>query len=196
MTSQSGQHVVFKGTTSELLAIQAGQDLAEYRAERALREALEAESHQYLDLPASKWPKLEFKWDLEAASQRYALDGVSQTEFANSYPNGFIHCWVALADFDARLCHASKRETEEELWGLGSRSKLAFLIAYLRCSHPITPPLVALTKNSEFVFLGGNHRYAAAKATGAHSLPVYMERHTHIRASGIVTLFDSKPPTP
>lgn len=196
MTSKEKRQVVFKGTTAELLAVQSGQSLEEYRAERDLKEALSAESTQYIDLPACKWPNLNFSWDLTTESQRFALDGVSQSEFANSFPEGFIHAWVKLADFDAHLCHQSKRETEEELWGLGSKSKLAFLIAYLRCGHPITPPLVALTVNNEFVFQGGNHRYAVAKAIGAHSLPIYMQRHTHSRAAEIVTLMDADTPTP
>ncbi len=196
MTSKSDQQVVFKGTTAELLAVQSGQSLEEYRAERDFKDALNAESTQYVDLPAFKWPNLIFVWDFSTASQRFALDGVSQSEFVSSYPDGFVHAWVRLDEFDAHLCHQSKRETEDELWGLGSKSKLAFLIAYLRCGHPITPPLVALTVNNEFVFQGGNHRYAVAKAIGAHSLPVYMQRHTYSRAAEIVTLMDADTPSP
>lgn len=196
MNSNTGQQVVFNGTTAELLAVQSGQSLEEYRAERDFKDALSTESAQYVDLPACKWPKLKFNWDLSTDSQRFALDGVSESEFASSYPDGFVHAWVRLDEFDAHLCHQSKRETEEELWGLGSKSKLAFLIAYLRCEHPITPPLVALTDSNEFVFQGGNHRYAIAKAIRTHSLPVYMQSHTYSKAAAIVTLTNAGAKTP
>jgi hypothetical protein len=82
---------------------------------------------------------------------------------------------VQLKKFDARLCHFSRRDTTEDLWSLGAKSKLAYIIAYVSNGLPISPPLVKPLKEQELIFQGGHHRYAAAKAAGVETIPFYVE---------------------
>jgi hypothetical protein len=73
------------------------------------------------------------------------------------------------------LCHFSRRDGLEELWSLGTPSRLAYLIAYLAHGLPISPPLVKPLRSNEFALQGGHHRYAVAKAKKIESLPIYVE---------------------
>lgn len=175
-------------TTDELLALLRGEDLSIYRIEKALRKEIETEAAQYIDCHQSMWPPLIFNWDLSPASQRHALDGVSQAQFETSFPNGLVSAWVDLVDFDKHLCQLSRRNGDAEVWGLGDKFKLARLIAYLQRGLPITPPMVAVTTTNEFHLQGGNHRYVAAKASGVQSLPIYLEQKNFAKANDLVNL--------
>lgn len=78
-----------------------------------------------------------------------------------------------LLDFDKVLCHFNRRE-EGELWKVGDSGKLAFLIVYLSENKPISPPFIKPNNHSEIYFVGGNHRYAIAKALGEDEIPIYV----------------------
>lgn len=151
---------------------------------------IEAEATEYIARHSSSWPVLTFNWDLSSASQRYSMDGLSQTEFERTFPNGVVCVWIDLVEFDEHLCHASKRNGEAEVWDLGDKEKLAYLIAYLAHGSPITPPMVAVTPTNEFHLQGGNHRYIAAKASGVLTVPIYMTQETVEKARALVNLRD------
>lgn len=162
-------------TMEEVLAVLDGESLDDARRKMALNADLHAEGTRYRDLPPSEWPTLIFNWDLSEDSQQYALDGVKAIQFQQQYPGGLQIGWVNLVEFDIKLCHFSRR-AKEELWSVGCASKLAKTIAYLSRGLPITPPLVAPVKGKEeLVFRGGNHRYAALKATNFDGeFPIYI----------------------
>ncbi|NOT11051.1 MAG: ParB N-terminal domain-containing protein [Methylococcaceae bacterium] len=174
----------------ETLAFLRGEDLETYRfnVEQCTRLSLEAK--HYIDLQPADWPQLTFNWDLSAESQRFSLDGngVKLPNFQLRYPEGFILGWVDLKEFDDKLCHFSRREGIQELWELGSKLKLAYVIAYLANGLPITPPLVMPEpgNNYEVRVQGGHHRYAAAKATGLAVIPIYVEHCNRKEVTRIV----------
>lgn len=109
--------------------------------------------------------------------------------FRNRTPHGLRLGWVGVADFDSKLCHFNRRD-ENELWSIGSATKLARAIAYLRRGLPITPPLVAPVKGKdELHFQGGNHRYAALKAAGHETaFPIYVASEDFETVARIVTV--------
>lgn len=179
----------------EVLAVNRGEDLAQYRQQAAERADIWKEGDAYYDLPPDQWPKLQFNWDFSTSSKRFGLDGVSQVDFEKIYPDGLIAGWCSLSEFDRHLCHYSRRDGSEELWELGFKSALAYLIAYLRRGKPITPPIVAFTDKGEFVFRGGHHRYAAAKASGIKRLPIYLEPSNYAKASSLIALGCVQRPT-
>jgi hypothetical protein len=172
----------------EMLAHIEGEDLAEFRRRQIERADLWAEAQEYKDLPPSQWPPLLFNWDLTPEGQRFALDGVKPDAFLEQYPQGLTVGWVALAEFDRVLCHFSRRDTEAELWQLGSRSTLASVIAYLRRGLPITPPLVRPVDYREVILQGGHHRYAVAKAISLVQLPILAVKENCAGISAIVSV--------
>ena len=128
---------------------------------------------RFENLPVEEWPNIQFKWDISKASQRFSLDGCTKENFEQYYPQGLLLGWVSLSDFDAKLCHYSRRDTAQELWACGCQWKLSRMIEYLAQGRPISPPLVKPTMNSsEIIFLGGNHRYAVAKALNINNIPI------------------------
>lgn len=158
----------------EKLAVLRGRDLAEFRAIAELQRRISVESEKYLKSPVSEWPKIELHWDLSRESQRYSLDGNTKEEFDRRYPLGFCLGNVLLQDLDDRLC-AFNHRTEAQLWEVGNPFSLAKLIIYLSEGRPISPPAVQVINRNEIFFLGGNHRYAVAKAIGETKLPIYVE---------------------
>lgn len=136
---------------------------------------IQAESENYLNLPPDQWPAIKFNWDTSDEGMRYTVDGFSIEKFREEYPKAFRLGEVSLTDFDQKLCRYNRRDCNEELWDLGFPSKLAFLIAYLHRGLPITPPLVFVTEQNEFMFRGGHHRYAAAKASQLAKIKIYVE---------------------
>ena len=176
-------------TTEEVLAIMDGDSPEEAKAWTALNADLLAEGRGYRDSPPSKWPALTFNWDLSLEGQRFALDGVKLDGFQKSHPHGLRLGWVDVVDFDSKLCHFNRRD-ENELWSIGSATKLAKAIAYLRRGLPITPPLVApVNGKDELHFHGGNHRYAALKAVGRETaFPIYVASEDFETVARIITV--------
>ena len=158
----------------ETLAVLNGEDLEEYRKEKALRVQINEELPLYINTERSNWPAIKFNWDLSVSSQRFSLDGSTQAEFNKNYPEGFLLGFVGLKELDAILCHHSRRD-DGELWELGCSHKLAFLIVYLSKGHPISPPLVKPLESGEIIFHGGHHRYAIAKELGELIVPIHAE---------------------
>jgi hypothetical protein len=175
-------------TYEEALAFSQGEDLAEYRKKAAQRSALWAESNRYTDLPPAQWPDLQFNWDLSLEGRCRTLDGVTPETFQEQYPLGFRLGWVNMAGFDAKLCHFSRRDGVDELWSLGSASRLSYLVAYLAHGLPISPPLVKPLPSGELILQGGHHRYAAAKAKELESIPIYVEQTNVTSVERIVSV--------
>lgn len=161
-------------TTDELLAVISGDDLKEYRVEKAIRMRMIEESKKYEGTPSSEWPAIEFNWDLSQEGQRFSLDGTSANDFLKYYPNGFLLGSVNLQEFDKKLCHYSRRD-EGELWEVGFSDKLARLIIYLSEGRKISPPLVKPLKSGEVIFNGGHHRYTIAKELSVQSIPIHVQ---------------------
>lgn len=181
-------------TFEERLAVLNGEDLECFRRKTALRTELSAEARKYIDCPPNKWPPLIFNWDLNSESQCLSLDGVKPADFNCQYPEGFQLGWVDFAEFDAKLCHFSRRDGNEELWALGRKSNLAYVIAYLAKGFPMTPPLVGINSTRELCLCGGHHRYAAAKATQCiEILPIYFEASNYDAINNIVAVQHNGP---
>lgn len=158
----------------QISADNAEETLEDFRSKQALLKRTSIESEKYIDAPSSEWPSIEFNWDLSKEGQRHSLDGESPKRFEEFYPSGFLLGWVALQEFDIKLCHYSRRN-EGELWEVGSKEKLARLIVYLSEGREISPPLVKPVKDDEVIFQGGHHRYAIAKEIGEEPVPIYVE---------------------
>ncbi|MDE4454154.1 hypothetical protein [Psychrobacter sp. DAB_AL62B] len=125
----------------EIQADSLGLNLEVYRANKALRLKILEKSDQYIETPFSEWPVIYFNWDLSKQGQRFSLDGEKEAGFKIRYPEGFLLGTVALTSFDEKLCYFSRRN-EGELWSVGSKNDLAYLIVYLSEKRPISPPLV------------------------------------------------------
>lgn len=147
-----------------------GITVEEYRARAALNVSLHEEGASYDGLPACEWPHLTFNWDFTRKGQRFGFDGVTSEVFQAMYPEGLRLARMSLVAFDQHLAHFSRRDTSEELWSLGCRSKLAKTIAYIRRGYVITPPIVGPT-GKEVILKGGHHRYAIAKAVQLDTIP-------------------------
>lgn len=128
---------------------------------------------KYRKRPPSEWPPLRFEWDLDPRSQHFVYDGMSEEEFSKAHPEGLISGQVNVAEFDTVLCRHNKRSDLKELWKYNDDSKLCYAIVYLEAGRPITPPLVS-EHNGELHFVGGNHRYTAAKFSGETQVTIYV----------------------
>ena len=80
-----------------------GEESIEELTERNLHARILKESEKYWDTPVSSWPKIIFNWDVSRSSQRFALDGVGESDFQKYYPDGFILGYVLLTEFDKIL---------------------------------------------------------------------------------------------
>lgn len=177
-----------------VIAGNGGMTVEEYRAKKALNHSLHEEGDAYQGLSPAEWPPLTFNWDFSPERQRFGLDGVAEQEFQEMHPNGLRLGHMPLLTFDRSLAHFSRRDTPEELWSLGSESKLAKTIAYLRRGLPITPPIVAPT-GSEVILKGGHHRYAVAKAVNIETIPFLVAPEDVEKIEGIVEVTWGMPPS-
>ncbi|WP_086930871.1 ParB/RepB/Spo0J family partition protein [Agarilytica rhodophyticola] len=157
----------------EILAILDGEDPTEAKAIAELNQRIYEESKKYVNKVSSEWPHIIFNWDVSSSSQRFSLDGVTQEQFENDHPEGFLLGYVSLKEFDSIL-HICSRRDHGELWQLGSRSKLARLVIYLSENRPISPPLVKSISDREVILQGGHHRYAIAKELTQEKIPIYV----------------------
>lgn len=179
-------------TTTEALAVLRGEDLAAHRERAGLRDKIDLEARQYVNVPPGEWPPLTFNWDLSEAGQRYALDGVGEGEFCDRYSDGLELGWVYLPDFTSRLCRYNRRDVSE-LWTVGDGSKVARLTAYIAGGLPVTPPLIGVyIVSAELVIQGGNHRYAVAQAAGVQSLPIWFEPKDRGAIETIIQIFSER----
>ncbi len=161
-------------TFKEALAEIEGVSLDVHRAEATEKKKLRERGVQLCGLPPSDWPSINFNWDLSRASQHYIYDGLNPSDFAKSHPDGFRLGYVGVCEFDLKLSKNNYRADLTELWGVGVKEKLCYVLAHLEAGLPITPPLVLVT-NGEFHLVGGNHRYTAAKFSGQKCIPIYVE---------------------
>ena len=161
----------------KILADNSGETLEGYRANKKLRSKIISEANQYVNTDSSLWPPITFNWDLSKEGQRFSLDGENEVSFKTHYPEGFTLGKVELNTLDKKLCHFSRRN-EGELWKVGCKSILAYLIVYLSQKRPISPPILNPNINSEIMLQGGHHRYAIAKEINEKYIPIYVEpRH-------------------
>ncbi|WP_305374300.1 ParB/Srx family N-terminal domain-containing protein [Photobacterium leiognathi] len=155
------------------LAQAFGYDSAEhYQLSFEENERVFNKSKDLYNTPPEEWPAIKFNWDYCSESQRYCFDGLSQSEFEKCYPDGLVLGHMPLKVFDKYLCHYSRRDGDE-LWELGSQSKLAKMIVYLSEGRPISPPIIKPVDNKKVMFQGGHHRYAVAKAIGIKEISLY-----------------------
>jgi hypothetical protein len=178
----------------QLICERDGFDLHEMRAERVVREGVQAESEAYRGLMPDAWPVLNWNWDLSAKGQRYAYDGMPPPSFAEAHPEGLRLGWVRVEEVDAKLSHVNRRNGLDELWELGDQGKLADAIAYSRQGHPLTPPMVAPlpteggAPDTEVYLVGGNHRYTVAKFSGLVEIPIYVDPRLAAAVAAIVSI--------
>lgn len=157
-----------------IFADNAGETLESYRSKKILHSRISSEANQYIETDSSDWPPITFNWDLSKEGQRFSLDGENESNFKTHYPEGFILGKVELHDLNSKLCHFSRRD-KGELWTVGCKSSLAYLIVYLSEKRPISPPLVKPHLMGEVMLMGGHHRYAIAKEIGEKYIPIYVE---------------------
>jgi hypothetical protein len=70
---------------------------------------------------------------------------------------------------------------------------VAKIIVYLEEGHPITPPLIAVRNNNEFLICGGHHRYAVIKASGFNgAFPIYMRPEDFEAVSNLISFQEDK----
>ncbi len=175
-------------TGDEALAILDGQDLSVYRAEQVELAEITKEAEHHMFTAPSKWPSLEFNWDLGLDARRFTLDGCNPENFTKHFPQGLLLGWVELKDFDAKLSPQNWR-AYKDLWTAGDPKKLARVIEYIRRGKSITPPLAApLSEKNQVCLVGGNHRYTVAKFTNQHLLPLYVDPDKIEEISTIVTI--------
>lgn len=171
----------------QISAANAGQDIGEYRAEKALRIRISEGSQKYVGKPSSEWPEIFLNWDLSKEGQRYSLDGSNKNNFAEHYPEGFLLGYVNLEEFDKKLCKYSRRD-ERELWEVGFEGKLAYLIVYLSENRKISPPLIKPLETGEVIFNGGHHRYAIAKEIGVETIPIHIQPESKAEIDAILNV--------
>ncbi|MGP9491009.1 hypothetical protein [Psychrobacter sp. AOP7-B1-24] len=158
----------------EVFAAIAGETLEIHQEKYKLSSRISSEASHYMETDSSDWPPITFNWDLSEEGGRFSLDGENELSFKTQYPEGLILGKVKLDALDKKLCHFSRRD-EGELWTVGSKSSLAYLIVYLSEKRPISPPLVKPHLMGEVMLMGGHHRYAIAKEIGEKYIPIYVE---------------------
>ena len=156
----------------ELAQVFGYESAEDYKRSMAEHEELHTKSEKLYGKQPNEWPTITINWDYRPESQRYCFDGLSKSEFDEFYPNGLVLGHIPLREFDRYLCHFSRRDGDE-LWKIGSQSKLAKMIIFLSEGKPITPPVIKPVENNEVIFQGGHHRYAVAKAIGLREIPIY-----------------------
>lgn len=161
-------------TIKEALAELQGTSVEDHRRQEAHKANIRARGENFRLRPPSEWPQLAFNWDLSQGGQHYVYDACKSEQFARLHPDGLALGYVDLSEFDALLCHFNRRHNLDELWKCGNPSKLCYALAHLEAGLPITPPFVSVVPEG-LCFVGGNHRYAAAKFSGEKRLPIYVE---------------------
>ncbi|MCE2998815.1 MAG: hypothetical protein ACK59Y_15300 [Betaproteobacteria bacterium] len=149
----------------------SGEEVEKVKEEASLQKKLRTEGEKYFGLPPRNWPISEFGWDISPESQCFSFDGLTLQEFETHYPGGLILGWVDTESFDKKLDPFNHR-TDDELWSVGSPSKLAYLIAYLANGYKVSPPAVFPSKKNTLMLFGGNHRYAIARALRQSPIPI------------------------
>ena len=155
----------------ELLAVMAGENIDEVRAETALRERLQKEAQKYVNASVERWPFRPIQWDVSKEAQRFSLDGCNKKDFEEHHPDGFAMGWANTAEIDSLLCAFSHR-ADHELWAVGSASRLAYLIAYIADGRMVSPPIMKPLEDGTIVITGGHHRYAIAWALRLSRIPI------------------------
>lgn len=158
-------------TLDEIRALGREEDLDVARKHIAFRATIKEKSAQYLGAPISDRPSIQMNWDTAKESQRHSLDGYGEEGFEPSFSGDFLLGYIDLTEIDSTLRQFSHRD-EDEIWKVGSRHELAYLIAYISEGHPISPLLIKLAFNNEIIFNGDHHRYAIAKVIGEKRRPV------------------------
>ncbi len=178
---QTHQYQMAKGLVDSLKKQVIANELAQafgYENAEDYHRSIEDEeqffnkSKAFYEKPSNEWPLIIFNWDYKLESQRFGLDGSTQSDFEQYYPDGLILGRMPLKEFDQYLCHFNKRNAGE-LWTVGSKSKLAKMIVYLSEGNPITPPIIVPLEDNKVAFDGGNHRYAVAKELGINEIFIY-----------------------
>lgn len=157
----------------DILAKLKGEDSPEYQQLKSTRDRLASRAKELENLPVRDWPELNIQWDTTPSGFRFALDGVSQKEFATLYPEGFIVRWVFLGELNTKLNQFNRREVDET-WTIGFSDKLARVLAWVEDGQPLTPILVSPHSmlEGQVVLQGGNHRYAMVNALKLKMLPI------------------------
>ncbi len=163
-------------TIEEVVGLLDGENLQEIRSRQNLREEIQLEANTYRNTSPSSWPIAAINWDVSLESQRFSFDGCSYLDFKKNHPDGFLLGWVKLAEMDRKLTEYCHR-TDWQLWEVGDPGKLAFVIAHAARRLPISPPLIAPFGCDQVYFVGGNHRYAMARALKLEKIPVYLDRN-------------------
>ncbi len=171
----------------QIYAEQAGLSIEQYMNEKKINLEITREAERYIDTTSDTWPVIKINWDLAIDSQCFSLDGTNQKTFEEYYPNGFCQGWVSLFEFDKVLCHYSRRD-KGELWDVGFKSKLAFLIVYLSKGLPISPPFVCPNSalKGQTILRGGHHRYAIAKEIGEKNIPIHFKPEDKISIENLM----------
>ena len=155
----------------ELLAVMAGESIDEVRAQTVLRDRVQREAQKYVNAPVASWPFRTIEWDVSRGAQRFSLDGCTKKNFEKFHPKGFELAWVNTSSLDSLLCAFSHR-TDDELWAVGSTSRLAYLIAYIADGGKVSPPIIKPLEDRTAIITGGHHRYAIAWALRLSKIPV------------------------
>ncbi len=126
-----------------------------------------------IGVSVSEWPDFEIIWDLNPASQRFALDGMDKDAFRDDFRQGLDVVWAELADLDANLIGQSRR-TKEGIWTIGVPDKTANCIRQWSQGRALTPPYIILI-GYKLCVGGGHHRLSIARAKGVAILPLLVE---------------------
>lgn len=157
---------------ADVLSAANGENLEEVRRLRAMADEAYDAGKPYECLPPDRWPQIgDINWDCRPQSQRFSLDGKTEKDFGEAYPQGLALGHVDRQAFDERLCHHSRRDGDE-LWKVGDCRKLVKALGWIILAFPMSPPLVAPIGSDEIIFHGGHHRYAVAKAYGMSEIPI------------------------
>jgi len=127
---------------------------------------------QYTGKPVGEWPEFEIMWDFSPDRQHYCLDGETPDTIKAQFPNGFAVGYTSLAQLDEKLHRGSKR-TNDEIWNIGCKSKLAKCIVHWQEGNLMTPVIIRAFKD-EIHIAGGNHRLAIARARNIEKVPFYV----------------------
>ncbi len=171
----------------ELLAVLAGEDVVEVRAQTLLRTKLRADVPKYLNTSVEQWPFSQIDWDISKESQRFSLDGSTRRDFAKHHSNGFELGWVATAELNGRLCAFSHR-ADDELWTVGFPTKLAYLVAYIANGGRVSPPIIKPLEDRTIILTGGHHRYAIAWALRLPRIPIHAYHEHKVPLSEILNI--------
>lgn len=133
------------------------------------RDRYETMGAKFKNKPAEQWPKMRILWNTNPDEFYRSLDGCSQSDLKNQYPDGLLVGEIPTSDIYKKLVSTSKVYDHIDFWRKCRNRRACGLIGRWMDGNSVTPPLIVPFKNEIFIE-GGNHRFNIARLYGEKNI--------------------------